>query len=79
MISSSDDGTTKVWNSKKGKLEYTLQIHSNNTQFSRQGDYFITGGSDKTLKVWKTGFYDSMNEHIIENDSISLTQSKRLI
>ena len=24
LISSSDDGTTKIWNSKAGKLEYTL-------------------------------------------------------
>ena len=24
LISSSDDGTTKIWNSKKGQLDYTL-------------------------------------------------------
>lgn len=45
LISSSDDGTTKIWNSKKGQLEYTIDCHSNNTKFSRHGDYFITGGS----------------------------------
>lgn len=45
LISSSDDGKTKIWNSQKGKLEYTLETHSNNTKFSREGDYFISGGS----------------------------------
>ena len=60
VISSSEDGTTKIWNSQKGRLEYTLESHSNQTKFSRQGDYFISGGSDKTINIWKTGFYDSL-------------------
>ena len=60
LISSSEDGTTKIWNSQKGRLEYTLESHSNTTKFSRQGDYFITGGGDKVINIWKTGFYDSL-------------------
>lgn len=46
-------------------------MHSNNTQFSRYGDYFVTGGSDKMINVWKTGFYDSLNEKILENEAVS--------
>jgi len=64
LISSSDDGTTKIWNTKKSQLEYDIESHSNNTRFSRHGDYFITGGSEKIIYIWKTGFYDSLNEKI---------------
>ena len=30
------------------------------------------GGSDKTINVWKSGFYDSLNEKILENESVSV-------
>jgi centriolar protein POC1 len=60
LISSSEDNTVKIWNSQKGRLEYTLETHSNNTRFSRYGDYFVSGGADKTINIWKTGFYDSL-------------------
>lgn len=41
------------------RLEYTIDNPSNVTKFSREGDYFITGGVEKVINLWKTGFYDS--------------------
>lgn len=64
LISSSEDGTTKIWNTQKSILEYTLDSPSNVTKFSREGDYFVTAGVEKTINLWKTGFYDSFKEKI---------------
>ncbi|MCB0370271.1 MAG: hypothetical protein KDD45_12820 [Bdellovibrionales bacterium] len=79
LISSSEDGTTKIWNSQKGRLEYTLESHSNKTKFSRQGDYFISGGSDKVINIWKTGFYDSLKEKICGSDNTINANRKKVI
>lgn len=79
LISSSEDGTTKIWNSQKGRLEYTLESHSNITKFSRQGDYFISGGSDKVVNIWKTGFYDSLKENIIGSDTTINSNRRRVV
>ena len=79
MISSSEDGTTKIWNSQKGRLEYTLESHSNSTKFSRYGDYFISGGSDKIVNLWKTGFYDSLKEKINGSDNTINANRKKVI
>jgi hypothetical protein len=35
------------------------------SKFSLQGDYFISGGTDKAIYVWKTGFFDSFTEKIV--------------
>lgn len=78
LISSSEDGTTKLWNSQKGRLEYTLESHSNTTRFSRQGDYFISGGSDKIINIWKTGFYDSLKENIQGSD-VTINANRRKV
>jgi WD40 repeat protein len=45
IISSSDDGKTKIWDLKKGCLSYTLDTPSCDAVFSRHGDYFLTGGT----------------------------------
>ena len=67
-----------MWNSQKGRLEYTLESHSNTTKFSRQGDYFVSGGSDKVINVWKTGFYDSLKERINGSDSTISNNRKKV-
>ncbi len=79
LISSSEDGTTKIWNSQKGRLEYTLESHSNTTKFSRQGDYFISGGSDKVINIWKTGFFDSLKEKINPSDNTVNANRKKVV
>ena len=60
-------------------MEYTLESHSNTTKFSRQGDYFITGGGDKIVNLWKTGFYDSLKEKINGSDSTINANRKKVI
>ena len=79
LVSSSEDATTKIWNTQKGQLEYTLESHSNRTKFSRQGDYFISGGSDKVINIWKTGFYDSLKEKINGSDATINANRRRVI
>lgn len=59
LISGSDDGQTKIWDLKRGCLGYILETPSNEALFSVHGDYFLTGGADKILNVWKSGFADS--------------------
>lgn len=59
LLSTSDDGQTKIWDLKKGCLGYIIETSSNEAKFSLHGDYFLTGGADKILNVWKTGFSDS--------------------
>lgn len=59
LLSTSDDGQTKIWDLKKGSLGYIIETASNEAKFSLHGDYFLTGGSDKILNVWKSGFSDS--------------------
>lgn len=59
LISASDDGQTKIWDLKKGCLGYILETASSEALFSTHGDYFLTGGSEKILNVWKSGFSDS--------------------
>lgn len=73
MISSSDDGTTKIWNTAKNRLEYTIDTPSNVTKFSREGDYFMTAGVEKVVNLWKTGFYDGFKEKIVEIGNVGGT------
>ena len=56
-----------------------MESHSNTTKFSRQGDYFITGGGDKIVNLWKTGFYDSLKEKINGSDSTINANRKKVI
>ena len=68
IICASDDGETRIFNTEKGALEYTLSdTPSNLIRFSEEGDYFITGGSDKTISLWKSGFFDSFREKLPVN------------
>jgi hypothetical protein len=53
-----------------------LESPSNITKFSRQGDYFVSGGSDKVVGVWKSGFYDSLKEKINGTETSSGNRTK---
>jgi len=68
LLSVGDDGKTKIWDLRKGCLSYTLDTNSCEAVFSRHGDYFLTGGSDKLVNVWKSGFADSGRETININE-----------
>lgn len=52
------------------RLEYTIDNPSNVTKFSREGDYFVSAGVEKTISLWKTGFYDSFKEKIVGNQGV---------
>jgi WD40 repeat protein len=56
-----------------------LESHSNTTKFSRQGDYFVSGGSDKVVNLWKTGFYDSLKEKINGSDNTINANRKKVV
>lgn len=44
IISSSEEGVTRIWNTQRNRLEYKIESPSNVSKFSREGDYFITAG-----------------------------------
>ena len=60
VVTSSRDGTAKVWDARSGAEVLTLKGHAGgvtSASFSRDGSRIVTGSHDKTAKVWnaKTG------------------------
>ena len=57
IASGSEDETVKVWNTRTGELERTLEIHSGlvtSVCFDGDGTQLASGSFDKTVKVWNT-------------------------
>jgi WD40 repeat protein len=55
MVTSSRDGTAKIWDVKNGKLLHSLEGHRdwiNTVAFSPDGKWILTASSDSTAKVW---------------------------
>jgi WD40 repeat protein/transcriptional regulator with XRE-family HTH domain len=55
IATASQDKTTKVWDSRSGKLLLTLVGHSdsvNSVSYSPDGNYIATASDDHTAKVW---------------------------
>lgn len=53
MLSSSLDGTLKVWDVREGRLFYTVHGHERSTLgvgFSPAGDYFASCGADGQVR-----------------------------
>jgi len=51
------DGKIKIWDTKNASLDYTLYGHDGSTTngcFSTHGDYFVTGGADSMVMLWKS-------------------------
>ena len=60
MMSSSKDGTMKIWDLREGRLLFTLQGHTgavNTSRFSSDGHFFASGGADQMVMVWKSNLY----------------------
>ncbi len=60
LLSSSSDGTAKVWDVKSGKLLHDLSGHMGDlfdAQFSKDGKMILTASQDRTVRIWdaKTG------------------------
>ncbi len=54
-----DFTSIQVWDLIKGTLNYSMYGHKgliNFCTFSKKGDYFATGGSDRSLCIWKSMF-----------------------
>ncbi len=67
LLSSSNDGTLKRWDLRKGHILYTLMGHSGATSagtFSPGGDYFCSGGKDSQVMIWRAGLNACQTEII---------------
>jgi WD40 repeat protein len=69
LLSTSNDGTLKIWDLRKGQILYTLYGHEGPTtsgSFSPGGEYLCTGGKDSAVLVWKANLIPggSINEDI---------------
>jgi WD40 repeat protein len=56
LVSSSGDGTIKVWNGKTGQCVKTLEGHTSwvwYTDFSRDGQQLVSSSYDGTLRIWQ--------------------------
>ncbi|CAF0724847.1 unnamed protein product [Didymodactylos carnosus] len=59
LLTASSDATLKIFDLLEGRLIYTLHGHQGPAMavaFSKQGDYFASGGQDQQVLVWKTNF-----------------------
>ncbi|CAF1576976.1 unnamed protein product, partial [Rotaria sordida] len=59
LLTASSDATLKIFDLLEGRLIYTLHGHQGpamSVAFSKQGDYFASGGQDQQVLVWKTNF-----------------------
>eukprot|EP00397_Hematodinium_sp_SG-2012_P020422 GEMP01021041.1.p1 GENE.GEMP01021041.1~~GEMP01021041.1.p1 ORF type:complete len:472 (+),score=88.44 GEMP01021041.1:72-1487(+) len=59
LLSTSFDQTIKMWDLREGNLVYTTQGHDGpvfSCAFSPKKGYFVTGGQDCMVHIWKSGF-----------------------
>lgn len=55
VLTSSDDGTAKLWDSKTGNVVKTFAAHTDRVRhaaFSKDGKLIVTSSSDKTAIIW---------------------------
>lgn len=57
VVTSSRDGTARVWSSQKGTMICVLEGHNdkfvNTAFFSPDGTQIVTASNDETIKIWK--------------------------
>lgn len=57
------DFSIKLWNIESGTQVTTFQAHTkdvNSVTFSSDGNYILSASSDKSLKLWRTNLYSSI-------------------
>ena len=55
IVTSSRDGTAKLWNVETGRLIHTFEGHTapvSSAVFSKDGYYILTTSFDRTAKLW---------------------------
>jgi len=55
LLSVSDDAALRIWDLREGRLLYTVRAHTksvNACTFSKDGNYFLTGGADSLVLTW---------------------------
>lgn len=60
MMSSSKDGTLKIWDLREGRQLFTMQGHTgpvNCARFSTDGHFFASAGADQMVMIWKSNLY----------------------
>lgn len=67
MVSVAEDAEIRVWDIRKGLPLYTLFSHKGAVKccaISKFGNYFATGGEDKKVIIWNSGFDGKDTEEI---------------
>lgn len=57
LASAGEDGTVKVWNVERGRLDYQLDRHDGEAYgvgFSHDGRYLASGGGDRRFRIYDT-------------------------
>ncbi|AOX00430.1 hypothetical protein BJP34_14050 [Moorena producens PAL-8-15-08-1] len=75
IISGSDDGTVRLWNTETGQLIHTLEGHTddvNGIAFSPDGKQILSGSYDDTLRLWDTETGQLI--HTLEGHTSSVTE-----
>jgi len=76
LLSSSNDGTLKVWDLFGGYIMYTLYGHegaTTATNFSPLGDNMISGRVDNNVMIWTSPFEGYQGEKL---EGIDVTMQK---
>jgi WD40 repeat protein len=68
IVTTSSDGTAKIWDTNTHKLELTLPHHGDvlAAAFSQDGTLLVTAGADKTAKVWNAATGEML--HTLNHD-----------
>ena len=69
LLSAGADATLKIWDLRQGHILYTLYGHeraATSVKFSDSGEYFISGGVDTKVIVWKSNLEKEEEENLIE-------------
>ena len=59
-MSSSKDGTMKIWDLREGRQLFTMKGHTgpvNCARFSSDGHFFASAGADQMVMIWKSNLY----------------------
>lgn len=85
LVSSSWDGSIKIWDAKRGGLIHDLQAHTDGTNtvaLNTNGDLLVSGGKDNLVKIWnpQTGeLYLQLEEHTANVTSVTFSADGRFI